>query len=141
MDRPIEGQPHSLTILIFKSANTSDAGITLCENAWQKGGITMFWMNAAAHIVRLARAEGKEGCVFGKDAAPQGGRLVLLLRVKAWDVGRAESPLCGLCEEGITQNAAHLLSCSGVADGKGRSWEQIWEDPEWCEKLAEVVRG
>ncbi|KAF8418283.1 hypothetical protein EV426DRAFT_700479 [Tirmania nivea] len=21
------------------------------------------------------------------------------------------------------------------ADGKGRSWEQIWEDPEWCEKL------
>ncbi|KAF8418668.1 hypothetical protein EV426DRAFT_704452 [Tirmania nivea] len=38
-------------------------------------------------------------------------------------------------------NAAHLLSCPGVADGKGRKWEQIWEDPEWCEKLAGAVRG
>ncbi|KAF8418329.1 hypothetical protein EV426DRAFT_720687 [Tirmania nivea] len=31
-------------------------------------------------------------------------------------------------------------STSGVADGKGRKWEEIWEDPEWCERLAEVVR-
>ncbi|KAF8429992.1 hypothetical protein EV426DRAFT_708102 [Tirmania nivea] len=37
-----------------------------------------------------------------------------------------------LCEEGVAQNAAHLLSCPGVADGDGRRWEQVWEDPEWC---------
>ncbi|KAF8426754.1 hypothetical protein EV426DRAFT_702368 [Tirmania nivea] len=37
-------------------------------------------------------------------------------------VGRAEDPVCGLCEEGIAQNAAHLLSCAGVADEKGRRW-------------------
>ncbi|KAF8422217.1 hypothetical protein EV426DRAFT_706377 [Tirmania nivea] len=53
----------------------------------------------------------------------------------------ADDPWCGLCEEGVAQNAAHLLSCPGVADGKGRKWEQIWEDPEWCEKLAGAVRG
>ncbi|KAF8427706.1 hypothetical protein EV426DRAFT_682711 [Tirmania nivea] len=56
-------------------------------------------------------------------------------------MGRADDPLCGLCEEGIAQNAAHILSCAGVADGKGRRWEQIWEDQEWCEKLAEAVRS
>ncbi|KAF8424370.1 hypothetical protein EV426DRAFT_712188 [Tirmania nivea] len=56
-------------------------------------------------------------------------------------VGRAHDPLCGLCEEGVAQNAVHLLSCPGIAAGKGREWEQIWEDPEWCEKLAEAVRG
>ncbi|KAF8416304.1 hypothetical protein EV426DRAFT_700104 [Tirmania nivea] len=56
-------------------------------------------------------------------------------------IGRADDPWCGLCEVGVSQNAAHLLSCPGVADGKGRKWEQIWEDPEWCEKLAEAVRG
>ncbi|KAF8422277.1 hypothetical protein EV426DRAFT_706499 [Tirmania nivea] len=53
----------------------------------------------------------------------------------------ADDPLCGLCEEGIAQNAAHLLPSPGVADGKGREWEQIWEDPEWGEKLAEALRG
>ncbi|KAF8417767.1 hypothetical protein EV426DRAFT_711895 [Tirmania nivea] len=62
-------------------------------------------------------------------------------RAAAHKVGRAEDPLCGLCEEGVAQNAAHLLSCPGVADVKGRRWEQTWEDPEWCEKLAEAVRG
>ncbi|KAF8427074.1 hypothetical protein EV426DRAFT_686742 [Tirmania nivea] len=56
-------------------------------------------------------------------------------------VGRVEGPLCGLCEEGVAQNAVHLLSCLGIADGKGREWKQIWEDPEWCEKLAGAVRG
>ncbi|KAF8418326.1 hypothetical protein EV426DRAFT_700547 [Tirmania nivea] len=56
-------------------------------------------------------------------------------------VGRADDSSCGLCGEGVAQNAAHLLSCPGVADGKGREWEQIWEDPEWCEKLAEAVGG
>ncbi|KAF8417651.1 hypothetical protein EV426DRAFT_709666 [Tirmania nivea] len=48
--------------------------------------------------------------------------------------------MCGLCEEGVAQNAVHLLRCPGVADGKGRKWEEIWEDPEWCEKLAEAVQ-
>ncbi|KAF8415634.1 hypothetical protein EV426DRAFT_700346 [Tirmania nivea] len=55
-------------------------------------------------------------------------------------VGRTADPMCGLCEEGVAQNAAHLLGCPRVADGKGRRWEEIWEDPEWCERLAEVVR-
>ncbi|KAF8415768.1 hypothetical protein EV426DRAFT_706522 [Tirmania nivea] len=41
-------------------------------------------------------------------------------------VGRTEDTWCGLCEEGIAQNAAHLLRCTGVADGTGRKWEQIW---------------
>ncbi|KAF8417926.1 hypothetical protein EV426DRAFT_710120 [Tirmania nivea] len=57
-----------------------------------------------------------------------------------YTVGRVEDPLCGLCEEGIAQNTVHLLRCPEVADGKGREWEQIWDDPEWCEQLAEAVR-
>ncbi|KAF8416865.1 hypothetical protein EV426DRAFT_703194 [Tirmania nivea] len=56
-------------------------------------------------------------------------------------VGRTADPMCGLCEEGVAQNAVHLLGCPGVADGKGRRWEEIWEDPEWCERLAEVPVG
>ncbi|KAF8416564.1 hypothetical protein EV426DRAFT_704391 [Tirmania nivea] len=56
-------------------------------------------------------------------------------------IGSANDPWCGLCEEGVAQNRTHLLSCPGVADGKGRKWEQIWEDPGWCEKLAGAVRG
>ncbi|KAF8417562.1 hypothetical protein EV426DRAFT_699641 [Tirmania nivea] len=55
-------------------------------------------------------------------------------------VGRAADPVCGLCEVGVAQNAAHLLRCPGVADGKGRRWEEIWDDPEWCEGVAEAVR-
>ncbi|KAF8418270.1 hypothetical protein EV426DRAFT_700460 [Tirmania nivea] len=51
----------------------------------------------------------------------------------------ALDPMCGLCEEVVAQNAAHLLGCPGVADEKGRRWEEIWEDPEWCESLAEVM--
>ncbi|KAF8416452.1 hypothetical protein EV426DRAFT_721806 [Tirmania nivea] len=43
-------------------------------------------------------------------------------------------------EVGVAQNAAHLLRCPGVADGKGRRWEEIWDDPEWCEGVAEAVR-
>ncbi|KAF8416439.1 hypothetical protein EV426DRAFT_721797 [Tirmania nivea] len=35
-------------------------------------------------------------------------------------VGRADDSSFGLCGEGVAQNAAHLLSCPGVADGKGR---------------------
>ncbi|KAF8427942.1 hypothetical protein EV426DRAFT_714825 [Tirmania nivea] len=48
-------------------------------------------------------------------------------------VGRADDPLCALCGERIAQNAAHSL-------GRGRRWEEIWDDPEWCEKLAEGLR-
>ncbi|KAF8415976.1 hypothetical protein EV426DRAFT_711781 [Tirmania nivea] len=45
-------------------------------------------------------------------------------------VGRAEDPVCGLSEEGVVQNAADLLTCPGVADGKERRWERMWVDPE-----------
>ncbi|KAF8423374.1 hypothetical protein EV426DRAFT_717628 [Tirmania nivea] len=34
-----------------------------------------------------------------------------------------------------------LHNLAFLADDKGREWRQIWEDPEWCEKLAEAVRG
>ncbi|KAF8421853.1 hypothetical protein EV426DRAFT_718548 [Tirmania nivea] len=43
-------------------------------------------------------------------------------------VGRADDPMCGLCEEGIAQDAAHLLRCPRVADDKAQRWEQIWDD-------------
>ncbi|KAF8422234.1 hypothetical protein EV426DRAFT_706415 [Tirmania nivea] len=32
------------------------------------------------------------------------------------------------------------FSCTGEVDGVGGRWEQIWEDPEWCEKLATALR-
>ncbi|KAF8416879.1 hypothetical protein EV426DRAFT_703220 [Tirmania nivea] len=43
-----------------------------------------------------------------------------------------------MCDEGVAQNAAHLLECPGVADGRGRRWEQIgmsriWDEPELYE--------
>jgi len=32
----------------------------------------------------------------------------------------------------IAQNAAHLLRCPLVGDGKGRSLEEARQGPEWC---------
>ncbi|KAF8417712.1 hypothetical protein EV426DRAFT_721060 [Tirmania nivea] len=37
----------------------------------------------------------------------------------------------------LHKNAAEF----GVADGKGRKWEQMWEDLEWCEKLPVTCPG
>jgi len=34
------------------------------------------------------------------------------------------------------QNAAHLMNCSWVGDGKGRKSEMMWEDEKWCEAVA-----
>lgn len=36
---------------------------------------------------------------------------------------------------GIARNAARLLRCPLVGDGKSRSIEEIWEDPEWCKAV------
>jgi len=37
------------------------------------------------------------------------------------------------------QNAAHLLGCPLVGDGRGRTSEQIWEDEKWCEAVADFI--
>jgi len=37
--------------------------------------------------------------------------------------------------EGTPQNAAHLLDCPWVGDGKGRRADAIWEDEKWCEAV------
>jgi len=34
---------------------------------------------------------------------------------------------------------AHLLGCSRVGDGKGRTSMQIWEDEKWCEAVADFI--
>ena len=53
-------------------------------------------------------------------------------------IGRAESPACP-CGGWTAQNAAHLMTCHWVADGRGRRWEEVREDAEWCEKLADFL--
>ncbi|KAF8427960.1 hypothetical protein EV426DRAFT_700054 [Tirmania nivea] len=65
----------------------------------------------------------------------------------AWSQFRMRSPKQRIVVSGGVGNAevsvlARIVnSPSIVADGKGREWEQIWEDPEWCQKLAGAVRG
>ena len=53
-----------------------------------------------------------------------------------WVIKRADDPFCRC---GEIQNAVHLTRCRLVADGEGRSPEQVWEDREWCQAVAEFL--
>jgi len=44
-----------------------------------------------------------------------------------WEIGKSENPQC-VCDEWTAQNAVHLLSCPWVGDGKGRTFDMLWED-------------
>ena len=54
-------------------------------------------------------------------------------------IGKTEEGRCGVCEERTLQNGAHLLSCSGVGDGKGRTLEEAAEDMEWCRAVVRAL--
>jgi len=56
-----------------------------------------------------------------------------------WEIGKVDTRWC-VCDGWTPQNAAHLLGCSWVADGKGRTYERIWEDEEWCEAVYGFIR-
>ena len=53
-----------------------------------------------------------------------------------WVIKRADAPFC---QCGEIQNAIHLTRCRLVADGAGRSLEQVWEDREWCEAVVDFL--
>ena len=53
-----------------------------------------------------------------------------------WIIGRADHQLC---RYGQIQNAVHLTRCQLVADGRGRSLEQAWEDKEWCAAVVDFL--
>jgi len=55
-----------------------------------------------------------------------------------WEIGKSESPKC-VCDGWTAQNAAHLMECHWVGDGKGRRYEMLWEDEKWCEAVAEFL--
>jgi len=52
-----------------------------------------------------------------------------------WEIGKSEESCC-VCDGWTAQNAAHLMNCSWVGDGKGRKSEMLWEDEKWCEAVA-----
>ena len=58
--------------------------------------------------------------------------------MKGWlhKIGRAEGDKC-VCS--IHQNAAHILQCKEVGDGKGRSLEEAEADEGWCEAVYEML--
>ena len=51
-------------------------------------------------------------------------------------IGRNEDDRC---ECGEVQNAAHLLKCQLVGDGKGRQREECYKDSEWCRAVADEL--
>ena len=53
-----------------------------------------------------------------------------------WIIKRADHQLCRC---GQTQNAVHLTRCQLVADGGGRTLEQVWDDKEWCEAVVDFL--
>ena len=53
-----------------------------------------------------------------------------------WVIKRADSQMC---QCGEIQNAVHLRRCQLVADGAGRSPEQVWVDKEWCAALVDFL--
>ena len=58
------------------------------------------------------------------------------LRRWQWVIKRADVPFC---QCGEIQNAVHLTRCPLIADGAGRSLEQVWKDKEWCGAVAEFL--
>jgi len=54
------------------------------------------------------------------------------------EMGKVDDPSC-VCDGWTPQNAAHLMVCSWVGDGVGRSWEQAHEDEKWCAAIARFV--
>ena len=56
-----------------------------------------------------------------------------------WEIGKADTQWC-VCDGWTPQNAAHLLGCSWVGDGKGRTYEMIWDDEKWCEAVYGFIR-
>ena len=52
-----------------------------------------------------------------------------------WEIGKSEEQWC-VCDRWTPQNAAHLMLCPWVGDGKGRKYEELWQDEEWCEAVA-----
>jgi len=54
------------------------------------------------------------------------------------EIGKVDDGSCP-CDGWTLQNAAHLLSCPWVEDGKGRTREMLWKDEKWCEELARFV--
>ena len=59
-------------------------------------------------------------------------------RMKRWQwvIKRADN---SFCQCGEIQNAVHLMRCRLVADGKGRSPEQVGEDREWCQAVVDFL--
>ena len=49
-----------------------------------------------------------------------------------------EDYMCSCQEQ--RQNAAHILQCKEVGDGKGRTLEQAAEDEEWCGAAYEMLK-
>jgi len=41
-----------------------------------------------------------------------------------------------VCDGWTAQNAAHLMNCPWVGDGRGMNSERVWEDEKWCEAVA-----
>jgi len=41
-----------------------------------------------------------------------------------WEIGKTEEQWC-VCDGWTAQNAAHLMGCSWVGDGKGRTAEML----------------
>jgi len=55
-----------------------------------------------------------------------------------YEIGKSEEPWC-VCDSWTPQNAAHLLGCPWVGDGRGRTSEQMWGGEEWCGKVADFI--
>ena len=52
--------------------------------------------------------------------------------------GKTEDASC-VCDGWTPQNAAHLLQCPWVGDGKGRTREAMMGDESWCEEVARFL--
>jgi len=85
---------------------------------------------APAHI-GWSRTAGRGLVYMITDKGPQ--------RQWMWEIGKEERQQC-VCDGWTAQNAAHLMQCSWVGDGKGRTSEMVWEDEKWCEAVAEFIK-
>ena len=55
-------------------------------------------------------------------------------------IGRKDSNRCQ-CDPGVIQNAVHIRQCRLVADGKGRTLEQVEDDPDFCSQVYQFLQA
>ncbi|KAF8419867.1 hypothetical protein EV426DRAFT_710893 [Tirmania nivea] len=104
-------------------ATVTDAELLRVLMSWEAGR-SMVALDSQEAIGSLRGVRNEKADREAKATAWVGRKVLKPDIATATGIRQAfHSPLCGLRSRGVAKNAAHVLECPAVADGKGREWE------------------